>query len=367
MFLQLATNPIPATTESNARKLFTFHPLVISGLIETGWRNRYTGPAFPFDPWPKLMTDRIWADFSLPLNAGFTFGTTNWDHAIYAYLIENTRIYDIFRKVIETYQFSETLEVPSIESQRFWRNTEFLIYSDPELSMVWNMTSRTRGDEVAHRMTFYSWFFGLDLTHAAEIVQKHPYQKPAAANRDFIPTVEAFLREVWRGIVNSSNTSGSNPTDDEAIATTARRVYDMLITRRRNGNLSREEFRAVALMSWLHLTISFDSPVVQDLKASASSPEERLAKIGERVGMKPHSKSKAFLDLAQPFSFLLQAIETGKFNDPAFAPLLYQPGTITRNKVQIVIDQYTLATGRDLKSAPVTLTQQAFTPAKVRA
>jgi hypothetical protein len=232
--------------------------------------------------------------------------------------------------------------------------------------MVWNMTSRTRGDEVAHRMTFYSWFFGLDLTHAAEIVQKHPYQKPAAANRDFIPTIEAFLREVWRGIVNASNTSGSNPTDDEAIATTARRVYDMLITRRRNGNLSREEFRAVALMSWLHLTISFDSPVVQDLKASASSPEQRLAKIGERVGMKPHSKSKAFLDLAQPFSLLLIAIETGQFNNPASAPVLYQP-TPTRNLVQIVIDQYTLATGRDLKSAPVTLTEQAFTPARVRA
>ena len=118
-------------------------------------------------------------------------------------------------------------------------------------SMVWTTSGRLRRDEVADRLTTYYWMFGIDLSHAVEIAGQHPYQKPAAANRDFIPTFEAFGREVWRGIVNAKNFSGANDTDPTVISTLARRLYDMMATRRINGNLSREEFRAVAIMSYL--------------------------------------------------------------------------------------------------------------------
>ena len=257
--------------------------------------------------------------------------------------------------------FSEQLPSPSFAAQQFLRNTEYLIYSDCLPTMVWTTQSRLRRDEIANRMTVYYWMFGIDLSHAPELAAIHPYSRPEAANHDFIPTFEALANEVWRGIENAKNISGVNTTDNEAISTAARRLYDMMATRRLNSNLSREEFRAVAVMSWLHLAVMYDSSIVLALNASASSPEQRLQKIAERVGMSAHSKSKALFDLAQPFSSLMQAIETGTFNTPGTVPILYTPPSAIESNAEIVIDQYSLATGRDLKAPAVTMTGRATT------
>jgi hypothetical protein len=398
MFRQLVTAPNPADQLNNINSLFTYHPLQISAIVETVWQNRYnaasTQTSSPFLPWSPtvahpLLTGRNFfsgydwnsspptpiypvypVNFVPPLQQpgikdtwdGLTATNntrpTNWDHLIYAYIIENTRIFDIFAKVLDTYMFTEQLETPSAESQLFWRNLEYLIFGDAMPSMVWTATSRSRRDEIADRLTAYYWMFGIDLSHAPDIAAQHPYQKPAAANRDFIPTFEALAREVWRGIVNARNTSGANDTDATVIATLARRLYDMMATRRINGNLSREEFRAVSVISFLNLAVQYDSPAVVDLKASASSPEMRLQKIGERVQMNCHVKSKPFFDLAGPFSTLMQSIESGAFNTPAGAELLYKqtPANIVSRNAEEVIDQYSLATGRDLKSKPVLVT-----------
>jgi hypothetical protein len=416
MFLQLVTPPstfppLPLPTlskqaQQNADSLWLYHPLQISAIVETMWRDRYnavTAPAIansPFVAWPVSITDAILEEPTTPTTflVGYNFSasppgplaegtpfmngepftaprdqpgiavtnrgvpSTNWDHLIYAYLVENTRIFDIFSKVLEAYMFSERLETPSFATQQFLRNTEYLIYSDGLPTMVWTTASRLRRDEIANRLTAYYGLFGLDLAHAQQISTQHPYEKPAAANRDFIPTFEAFASEVWQGIQNAKNTSGVNPTDDEAISSAARRMFDMMATRRLGGNLSREEFRAVAIMSWLHLAIMYDSPVVQDLKASASSPELRLQKIAERVGMSAHLKTKPLLDLSQAFSFLLQSIETGAYNTPAAAPLLYTVNTPIETNAEIVIDQYFLATGRNLKARHVTITERSTAP-----
>lgn len=412
MFRQLVTpgNPggnLTLAVMNNINSLFVYHPLQISALIETVWLNRNNAASSqtssPFVPWsPQVAFPILNANFfsgydwttspptvlppllpppaftkpvdqpgithtwdGLGTKPGALMHHTNWDHLIYAYIIENTRIFEIFSKVLESYMFSEQLETPSPQSQLFWRNLEFLIFGDAMPSMVWTTSSRMRRDEVADRLTTYYWMFGIDLSHGAEIAGRHPYQKPAAANRDFIPTFEAFGREVWRGIVNAKNISGANDADPTVIATLARRLYDMMATRRISGNLSREEFRAVAIMSFLDLAVRYDSPAVVDLKASASSPEMRLQKIAERVGMIAHPKSKPFFDLAAPFSILMHSIETGAFNDPAGAQALYSqiaPNFPARN-AETVIDQYTLATGRDLKSLAVSTVQRATTSA----
>lgn len=408
MFRQLVTpghigGNLTAAVMNNINSLFVYHPLQISALIETVWLNRNNAASsqtsYPFFPWsPQLAYPILNANFfsgydwttsppnvlpvappfTTPLNQPGILNTwdgvgpnptnplmraTNWDHLIYAYVIENTRIFEIFSKVLEAYMFTEQLETPSPASQLFWRNVEYLIFGDAMPSMVFTTSSRLRRDEVADRLTTYYWMFGIDLSHAADIAARHPYQKPAASNRDFIPTFEAFGREVWRGIVNAKNTSGANDTDPTNIATLARRLYDMMATRRINGNLSREEFRAVAIISFMHLAVLFDSPAVVDLKATASSPEMRLQKMAERVGMTAHPKSKPFFDLAGPFSILMHSIETGAFNDPTGAKALYSqiaPNFPARN-AEIVIDQYTLATGRDLKSLAVSQVQRATT------
>lgn len=396
MFRQLVTPPPVSggTVVDNINSLFAYHPLQISAIVETVWLNRYNPASSPFPSWPPQITFPILnADFfqgyawpagggsgppmsplpyvvrplDQPGIAGTTLASpsapTNWDQLIYGYIIECTRIYQIFSKVLETYMFSEELEVPSPRSQLFWRNLEFLIYGDAVPSMLWPTSGRARRDEVANRLTTYYRMFGIDLPHAAELVGQHPYQKPAAANRDFIPTFEAFGREVWRGIVNAKNTSGANNTDPTVIATLAQRIYDMMATRRLSGNLSREEFRIVSLMSFLDLAVSFDSTVVVDLKAAAADKALRLHKIAERVGMTAHFQSKPFFDLAAPFSILMQSIESGVFNDTSGAQLLYSqiPPNDTAQNAETVIDQYSLATGRDLKSDAVTLVSRATT------
>jgi|HubBroStandDraft_3_1064219.scaffolds.fasta_scaffold04464_3 hypothetical protein len=404
MFLQLVTPPFPpgpapvatlsAQARQNADSLFLYHPLQITATVETFFRQRYNAvnpsvppqPNSPFVPWPTKFTREILQDdyllgFDFSTNSGFRlsdflpgpgnftaplqqpgiqgFAQTNWDHLIYAYLIENTRIFDIFSKVLETYMYGENLPVPDFATQQFLRNTEYLIYGDGMPAMVWTTASRLRRDEIANRMTVYYWMFGIDLAHAQDLAAAHPYIRPEASNREFIPTFESFASEVWKGIENATNTSGVKVTDDEAIATTARRIFDMMATRRLNGNLSREEFRAVTLMSWLHLAVMYDSAFVQWLSASGSSPEQRLQKIAERVGMSAHSKSKALFDLAQPFSFLLQSIETNFYNSIANVPWLYTPGQPIERIAEVVIDQYYLATGRDLKATQVAVTQRA--------
>ena len=126
----------------------------------------------------------------------------------------------------------------------------------------------------------------------------------------------------------------------------------MLTTRRLHGNFAREEFRAVALMSWLHLAVLFNSPVVTDLRAEASSPELRLLKIAERVGVKAHPQSQALFLLAQPASLLMTAIEQGLFNGPLGAQSLYLIPRVQR-LMEVIINQYRTATGRDVKVRPV--------------
>jgi hypothetical protein len=398
MFLQLVMATTPAQVRNNADSLFLYHPLQISALAETFWRQRYNawsvanGPNSPFVAWPASATEALLTDTSyilgydpisnspnpeptgaLFLPSGETFqapitqpgivtpGTANLDHLIYAYLIENTRIFDIFGKVLETYIFTEQLPSPSFAAQQFLRNTEYLLFSDGLPTMVWTTSSRQRHDEIANRMTLYYWMFGIDLSHAAELAAYHPYVRPDAANRDFIPTFEALASEVWKGIENAKNISGVNTTDNEAIATAARRLFDMMATRQLNGNLTREAFRAVSVMSWLHLAVMYDSAIVLALNASASSPEQRLQKIAERVGMSIHPKAKPLFDLAGPFSSLMQQIETGLLNDSANAATLYTPPSTIATNAETVIDQYSLATGRDLKAPSVTLTQRAGT------
>jgi hypothetical protein len=419
MFLQLVTPPLTlpftapviqelsAQARASADSLFLYHPLQISALVETFWRNRYNawspvaGANSPFVAWPVGVTQAILNDspgtgyilgfdpsthVANPIPTGQLFmpsgesfqppasqpgvsglGDANFDHLIYAYLIENTRIYDIFAKVLETYMFTEQLPSPSFAAQQFLRNTEYVIYSDTLPTMVWTTSSRLRRDEIANRMTVYYWMFGIDLSHAAELSVAHPYTKPEAANHDFIPTFEALASEVWKGIENAKNTSGVNTTDDEAIATAARRIYDMMATRRLNANLSREEFRAVAIMSWLHLAVMYDSPIVLAMNASASSPEQRLQKIAERVGMSAHSRAKPLFDLSQAFSSLMQSIETGLFNVPGGVATLYTPPSTIEANAEIVIDQYSLATGRDQKAPSVTMTDRASTSPRATA
>ena len=228
-------------------------------------------------------------------------------------MIENTRIYEIFRRVVREFLHGEKLGVPgtvpgrpgireTAESQRWLRTTEELFYRDPPPFFITTITSHVRGDIQATRRNAYQRMFGMDLNHGTDDNKPYPYTKAEAANSGFVSTFEELLREVWIGMENVNNQTGANPTDDAKIADLAEKLHDMLRTRREAGNLSREEFDFVSMMSWFHLTVDSDLPIIQDLRAQAASPEERLFKIAERVGLPAHGLSKNYFDIADSIS-----------------------------------------------------------------
>ena len=66
MFLQLVTPPGMQPAQPNIDSLFLYHPLQLSAIVETFWRNRYNalnaagGPNSPFVAWPLGATQATW-------------------------------------------------------------------------------------------------------------------------------------------------------------------------------------------------------------------------------------------------------------------------------------------------------------------
>jgi hypothetical protein len=240
-------------------------------------------------------------------------------HLIYAYLIENTRIYEIFERVIYEYCHGERLGFPRSRpgTNRWLRTTEELFYKDSSNYLMQSFASNIRPDMRAGRRNAYYRLFGMDLNHGSKSSASYPYPRPASANRDFVPLFEELLSEVWIGIQNWDNQVGPNPTDHYKMVDLIRRLKEMLRTRRQQGNLTREEFFYVAMMSWMHLTVYVDDfDVLKDMGINAESAGERLRQAGERVGIPAHPKADAFFVMAEQLSLLLTCIEQIPQIDP---------------------------------------------------
>jgi hypothetical protein len=247
-------------------------------------------------------------------------------------------------------------------SQRWARTTEMLFFRDGSPSLIASTASELRPDVRATRRNAYYRMFGMDLNHGTLDQRPYSYDKPKAANREFVTTFESFLREVWRGYINSTNSSGVNTTDTAAIADLGSQLREMLLERRHNGNLTREEFSFVATMNWFHLTLGtgsddeHNSPIVRDCKAEASSPDERLRRLGERVGVAAHRKARSLLTMAEPLSNILVMTERGDFDDPGDVASLYDSSLETGQAMLEIINHWSIATGHDVKATPVTST-----------
>jgi hypothetical protein len=281
-----------------------------------------------------------------------------WPHLIYAYMIENTRIYEIFGRVIHEFLHGEKLGSPSEASQKWLRNTEELFYRDPPSFSITGIASHLRPDMRATRRNAYWRMFGMDLNHGAEDGRPYSYVKAEAYNNEFVTVFEELLREAWVAIANFGNTSGADPTDEGKISNLVGNLHDMLISRRSNGNLSREEFVTVSAMSWFHLTVAFDLPFIGDLKATGSNLTQRLFAIAQRVGLPAHGLSKSYFDIADPISEILINIETT--TDPATIArslVAKKPAITSLNETQktmnTIITHWSIITGRDVKAGKV--------------
>lgn len=348
-------------------QLFCLHPVEIRALLELGWDTRIhrkgeKGESKPGHPdrrselsqLPKYFIDALFNNdtetsnkFPEAIRENLKC-SSRWDHLIYAYLIENTSVYRVFRNVLYEYLHGEKIGVPTRDAQFWLRNTEELFYSNPAPFSIYNVVSDIRPNLEATRRNNYFRMFGMDLNHGDNNNKAFSFIKAKSSNRDFVLTFEAFLREVWVGIVNTKNSSGENRTDDAGIASLARQLHDMLNDRRLNGNISREEFFAVSMMSWFHLSLEFDSSIVESLRAEGTREDQRLYRIAEQVGVPAHAKSYDFFQLAKPMSRILTMIETGIFNNESDIKSIFDVAEI-ESDMRTLITHWGYSTGRDMK------------------
>jgi hypothetical protein len=289
-----------------------------------------------------------------------------WDHLIYAYLVESTGITEIMAEVVRRYVTGETLPTPSIATTAWLRTTEDLFFRDPPLFRVGSIVSQLRPDARINRRNAYWRMFGLDLPHPASGIDGQPWKQSAGAavNSRFLEVWNELLRQVWLGIENEKNSSGSNPTDSNYIAYLCQSIGEMLRLRRRGAMLSREEFSYVCLQNLLHLTVEYDTALVTDLSATASfggNPADRLAVIGRMVGIAPSRHSRELFEIANLMSPVLWTIELGIFDDATQAELLFKlhdlgPGVkpVIAETMNRIIDLWQSSTGERVKDLAVT-------------
>jgi hypothetical protein len=355
MFRQIATS-IPAEL------LFQMHPLELQAYLEKAWerrRDRSEPLGHPdhrsnLAPLPFNLLQAV----RVPIKNDKEGLPPRWDHLIYAYMIENTRIYEIFRKVVLELVHGEKLGTPTAEAQNWLRSTEELFYRDGAPFAITTVTSHVRPDLRANRRSAYLRMFAMELNHGGDDGKPYNYLKADAANNDFVSTFEEFLREVWVGMSYVTATSSSNPTDDSKIADLAQKLHDMLRSRRQNGNLSREEFSFVSAMSWFHLSVEHAaSPIILSLRADATGTEQKLFKVAERVGLPAHGLSKHFFEIADSISRILIQIEAGDYNNAASVPGLYTRVSPSEGSPEAamrkIITHWTAITGRDVKARKV--------------
>lgn len=356
------TGPSSETlSKERAQTLFRAHPIQLNALLEYAWSNRRHETELDFGH-PNLRSEL--SELPACLLEGMLCaidrqtvsdhlrrikGNVQWEHLIYAYLVENTRVFEVFQRVIHEFRHGEKLGAARMDTQHWLRNTEELFFRASPTPFISSVTSQIRPDERGNRRNAYWRMFGMDLNHGTDDGKPYPFTKSDTANQEFVNTLENFLHQVWIGVVNQTNASGPNPTDDAVIGNYANQIFDMLRTRRQYGNLSREEFWYTATMSWFHLTLEFDSPIVIDLRAEGSSPEQRLFNIAKRVGLPAHARSEQFIRMAPKLSRLLKTIETGTFNDVSNVKQLYSAGYQLRDLNFQIIADWEQATGHNVR------------------
>ncbi len=362
-----------AAAMSRARHLFALHPAELLSLLETGWQTRVHTQADLGHPdhrsdipglpginnisnanialdifGPNILQNR--EIFSATRGDGLV-GQSRWDHLIYAWAIEATGIYEIFRRILHEFAHGESLGTPSAETTIWLRSTELLFYNFNRLPLffIGSLSSEIKPDFKATLYNAFYRMFGTDSAYKSKQSKPYEFVKAGAINSTFIQSFEYFLHEVWQAISNRNNTSGVNLTDNSGLSIRADSLYDMCRARREGGNLARIEYLGVSLMSWFHMTVEFNSNIVVDLRCEASSPQDRLSKLAARVGMKSNNYSKNYFDMAENCSRILTMIETGLFNDETSVPALYQEGSPIEADIKRIITNWSEITKRDIK------------------
>ena len=166
---------LAAQVPDGAARLSSLHPAELTALIEQAWNLRVNltttptgtpdhrsgtpGLAIPQMPLPVLTPPSLQgaspdpaAQFTAVLTATADRGQgVRWDHLIYAYMIGNTRIRPIFRRVVHELLHGEKFGVPREDTQLWLRNTEELFFRDPPPFSITTLTSAHSPRPGGHR------------------------------------------------------------------------------------------------------------------------------------------------------------------------------------------------------------------------
>ena len=332
-----------------------------------------------------------WFDINNSGPAGFTIAGTpvfkSEDappyHLIYAYLMENTRMYQIFEKLIFLYLNDEEIGVVSASNTdhqkafQWIHNTESLFFKHLSNNNFRNITRQIRSNQEAVRRNAYYRLFAMDL--AFESGGGGEYYKAKMANSEFIFLFEQFLTEVWQAYINAKNAVGANTTDYQKLVDMVTKLREILLARRgatgtiqlsqyRFMNLSREEYASVGLFSWLYNIISYDSPLIIFLGCQANTSAERLIKIGKKVKIEAHAKSQGLIDLSIPTATILRMIEFGTLEVPSWlqqsiesqtptgAPIATTEQSLALVDMLTIINNWEKATGHRIKNPSANIT-----------
>ena len=316
--------------------------------------------------------------YDLPPDQLSSFIDTSTYHLIYAYLIENTRILQIFERVIERYMNDEELGISNgLVTYNWIHNSERLFFKN-DTPKVSNLRSILRPSSDSTRRNAYQRMFGMDLAFgdAASQSDSMAYVRSKSSNQQFIVLFERYLSEVWQGYINARNTSGANTSDTNILIEYAQQLQEMMAARRgdtltntyAHWNLSREEYSSVLMTSWFSFIISYDSPVVNYLSCQSSTIGERLIKIGNKVGIQAHRKCQSLFEMAGSAAMILLALETrGLLDDSAWVgrmlsslnPPVASPLSIEGNFMNAfltVINNWEQATGHKIKNPEANVT-----------
>lgn len=315
----------------------------------------------PTNPGIQARYDDLAVDFPNKLAAepptSSNTGRIDWNHLIYAYMLENTRMVQIFHRVLYAYAHGEDLGAPTPTTMAWLRNTEALFYRHLPGTFMMNIRSEIRPDPEAMRRNAYYRMFGMDLSHGTLDNKTYAFHKPSHSNREFVKVFEKLLYEIHMGLINRKNSSGVNTTDYASMVNQFKALANMLELRRQGGNLSREEFNACTLMSWLHLTLEQkDFSLMADLGARANSAEDRLIKIGKKVGMPANTHSGNFIELGSLMSHFLLLVEDKTYEDVLTVRNLFEstdPNNYFPPLMTKIVTQWSIATGRDIKAQAV--------------
>jgi hypothetical protein len=358
MIQQLVSRIMTAgfSRDDAAQAVLTADPLDLFLHIEQVWNAANPPPVIPGLGLPARTAMTGGGQF-----AGFAPppGARAWDHLAYSYVLENTRVVQILRKVVRGFRSGESLGIAKPETQRWLDATEALLFGTANPFARWVSTSLVRPDSEAQRRNAYYLDMGVELAFGTEDNQPPSYEKASTANTAFIPLLEELLFELWQAIMNVRNLVGANASDDDRIFRLAEALQYELTAHRQFGALAREELAAATLLGWAELTFDYNSPIVSDTGSQGTNEATRLQSIGGKVNMAPHSKSSALFSMAAPLSLFLRTVESGIVSGPEFAWVLYleapppgpppQPEPIGAQSRR-VITEWASATGRDLKA-----------------